>query len=183
MISRDKITIETATVLCLTNTLAQITAGNSDSHKLQTIIKETRIPWDLKNGNERLLPAKYKDIIVSMQEREDKQLERWIVIDLCHVITRKMPVEDVAREMLQDGLLTRKQWETYMTKTEQREEYLLDCLQKCKPGFLEKFCSVLRKVGAHDLEKEISRHAEGTYRIYIIDILHVGHLLLLFFLL
>ena len=100
-----------------------------------------------------------------MQAREDKQLERWIVIDLYHKIAREMPVEDVAKEMLQDGLLTRKQWEIYTAKIEEREEYLLDCLQNCKPGFLEKFHSILRKVGAHDLEKEISHHAEGKYCI------------------
>ena len=55
MISRDKITIETATVLYLANTLVQITASNTDSYKLQTIIKETRIPGDLKNGNKKTI--------------------------------------------------------------------------------------------------------------------------------
>ena len=116
-----------------------------------------------------------------MQAREDKQLEQWIVIDLYHKIAQEMPVEDVAREMLQDGLLTRQQWETYMKKTEEREEYLLDCLQKCKPGFLERFCSILRRVGAHNLEKEISHHAVGTYYIYIVNILNASHLLCYFY--
>lgn len=92
---------------------------------------------------------------------------------MCHRIAREMPAEDVAKEMVIDSLLTREQWETYTAKTEEREEYLVDCLQKCKPGFLDKFLSILRRVGAHNLEKDITNHKEGTH--YII----MGHLFII----
>ena len=100
-----------------------------------------------------------------MQGSEDKQTEQGILIDLRYEIARKMPVEATAREMLQDGLLTPQQWEIYTTKSiEERGEYLLDCLQ---PGCLEKFCSVLHKVGAEDLVKEISRYRKGSIIITV----------------
>ena len=99
-----------------------------------------------------------------MQGSEDKQREQWILTDLRYELARKMPVEAVAREMLHVSLLTPQQWETYRTKTtEEKGEYLIDCLQKCKPGCLEKFCSVLCEVNAEDLVKEISQYRKGNY--------------------
>ena len=96
-----------------------------------------------------------------MQEPEgEKSLDWWIVEDLYYEIVREMP-ETTARQMQKDGLLTREQGEIYTQLTKDKGKYLLECLQKCKPGFLEKFCSVLHKVGADDLMNKISRHREG----------------------
>lgn len=97
-----------------------------------------------------------------MQEPEEEtSLDWWIIEDLYYELIREMP-ETTARQMQKDGLLTREQGETYAKLKKDKEKYLLKCLQKHTSGFLEKFCSVLHKVGADDLMNKISHHREGT---------------------
>jgi hypothetical protein len=103
-----------------------------------------------------------------MQEpEEEKSSDWWIVEDLYYELIREMP-ETTAKQMQKDGLLTHEQGETYTKLTKDKEKYLLDCLRKHKPGFLEKFCSVLHKVGAGELMNKISRHREGTTSYYYV---------------
>lgn len=100
-----------------------------------------------------------------MQEPSDEQ----VLKDLYYEIAREMPVEDVALQMYKDCLLLPKEWETYNKLTDNKEEYLLQCLQRSnEPGYMQKFCSVLDKVGAKHLMKAITHHRKGNDCIFII---------------
>lgn len=94
-----------------------------------------------------------------MQQSSDEQ----ILKDLFYEIAREMPAEHVGLQMYEDHLLLPKEWEMFTKLTEDKGEYLLNCLQRSRePRFMEKFCSVLDKIGAENLSKTISHHRDGN---------------------
>ena len=96
---------------------------------------------------------------MQMQEPSDEQ----ILKDLRYELAREMPAENVALQMYKDRLLPPKEWETFTRLTEDKGEYLLNCLQRSRePGFMQKFCSVLDTVGAESLVKTITHHRNGN---------------------
>ena len=94
-----------------------------------------------------------------MQQSSDEQ----ILKDLYYELAREMPAERVGFQMYTDHLLLPKEWEIFTKLTEDKGEYLLECLQRSREsGFMEKFCSVLDKIGAENLLKTISYHRNGN---------------------
>jgi hypothetical protein len=94
-----------------------------------------------------------------MQQPSDEQ----ILKDLYYELAREMPAEKVALQMYKDRLLLPTEWEAFTKLTEDKGEYLLDCLKRSQvPGFMQKFCSVLDKIGAKNLLKTISDHRNGN---------------------
>lgn len=65
---------------------------------------------------------------------------------------RNLPPDDVFIFMHQDDLMTDGQRDHYKTMKAshlpevERSEYLLECLRKGQPGFLERLCTILRKI-------------------------------------
>ena len=81
---------------------------------------------------------------------QDKTMEELVLDELYYDIVRNLPADDVAILMDQDKLLTSGQRDHYrMMKANhqpdaEKSEYLLECLRKGEPGFLERLCAILR---------------------------------------
>ena len=83
---------------------------------------------------------------VCLMQVQDKTMEELVLDELYYDIVRNLPADDVAILMDQDKLLTSGQRDHYrMMKANhqpdvEKSEYLLDCLRKGEPGFLERLC-------------------------------------------
>ena len=81
---------------------------------------------------------------------QDKIIEELVLDELYYDIVRNLPADDIVILMDQDKLLTSGQRDHYkMMKANhqpdvEKSEFLLDCLRKGKPGFLERLCTILR---------------------------------------
>lgn len=79
-------------------------------------------------------------------------MDELVLSDLYYEIARNLPPDDVLTYMHQEDLVTDGQRDQYrMMKANnypevERSEYLLECLRKGKPGFLDRFCNILRNI-------------------------------------
>ncbi len=88
-------------------------------------------------------------------------------------LSKKLPPDDVAPEMLTTDLLTPEEYAAYLVMKTQRTSsdlstYLLQCLLKREPGSLHKLCAILRDIGpsvflADFLEEARRKAIEGKF--------------------
>ena len=87
---------------------------------------------------------------VLLQIVHDKTIEDLVLDELYYDIVRNLPADDVAILMDEQKLLTSRQRDHYrMMKANhqpdvEKSEYLIDCLRKGEPGFLQRLCTILK---------------------------------------
>ena len=102
---------------------------------------------------------------MQIRDTEDKSLDELVLTELYYDIARNLPPDDVLTFMHQGDLVTDGQRDHYrMMKANhqpevERSEYLLDCLKKGEPGFLDKLCNILRQIPPASY---IADNIEGT---------------------
>ena len=83
---------------------------------------------------------------------QDKDLEERVLQSCFEYLSSNLPPDDVAIEMNSKGLLTAKEHEEYLsmkrahTSNSTKSEYLLQCVERRKAGFLTTFCEILRGI-------------------------------------
>ena len=127
--------------------------------------------------------AEWNRQLVSRDYTQSSYRENFLFYELCHHITqyyvslpkiqaidlsvlaelkpqivREMPEDEVAKEMYLEDLLAPNEWKEYQQMKKDIKKYLLDCLSHREAGFLDRFCSILRKPSCHaeSLAKQIS---------------------------
>lgn len=89
---------------------------------------------------------------VLLQIVHDKTIEDLVLDELYYDIVRNLPADDVAILMDEQKLLTSRQRDHYrMMKANhqpdvEKSEYLIDCLRKGEPGFLQRLCTILKEL-------------------------------------
>ena len=89
-------------------------------------------------------------ILFLLQIVQDKTIEDLVLDELYYDIVRNLPADDVALLMDEHKLLTLGQRDHYrMMKANhqpdvEKSEYLIDCLRKGEPGFLQRLCTILK---------------------------------------
>ena len=89
-------------------------------------------------------------ILFLQQIVQDKTIEDLVLDELYYDIVRNLPADDVALLMDEHKLLTSGQRDYYrMMKANhqpdvEKSEYLIDCLRKGEPGFLQRLCTILK---------------------------------------
>ena len=88
--------------------------------------------------------------LILSQTVHDQTIEDLVLDELYYDIVRNLPADDIAILMDERKLLTLGQRDHYrMMKAKhlpdvEKSEYLVDCLRKGEPGFLQKLCTILK---------------------------------------
>ena len=102
----------------------------------------------------------------------DKQLEERVLLDCNEYLIDNLPADDISPMMMSENLLTPREYEDYKAMKRSGKsiiclsEYLLECLAKRKAGFLQVFCSMLRKIAAAEY---LGDHIRDAYNMAILQ--------------
>ena len=87
---------------------------------------------------------------VTTLQIDHKAIEELVLDELYYDIVHNLPADDIFMLMDQDKLLTLRQRDHYrMMKANhqpdvEKSEYLIECLRKGEPGFLQRLCTILK---------------------------------------